>query len=102
MARQPLAGMLATDDQLSGIVEAVEIYIGGKARDRSHGLFPLFPAFSLADHAFPLAVDPSGDYLTGRCSPVFSSPEGRLPRRFVRHSLVTPQRQGPAGAIAHR
>jgi len=35
-------------------------------------------------------------------SPVFSSPEGRLPRRFVRRSRVTPQRQGPAYTIAHR
>ncbi|HLX57948.1 MAG TPA: IS1595 family transposase [Ktedonobacteraceae bacterium] len=50
MERQPLAGMLATDDQLTGIVEADETYIGGKARGkRGRGAANKTPVVTLVE-----------------------------------------------------
>jgi transposase-like protein len=50
MARQPLAGMLETTEQLSGIVEADETYIGGKARGkRGRGAANKTPVVTLVE-----------------------------------------------------
>lgn len=52
MAYQPLAGMLnvSNDDQLSGIVEADEIYIGGKAHGkRGRGAANKTPVVTLVE-----------------------------------------------------
>lgn len=50
MAREPLAGMLSTEDQLEGIVEADETYIGGKAHGKcGRGAANKTPVVSLVE-----------------------------------------------------